>query len=1030
MTGIPHAPGTGEELRLAVVMNGGVSLAVWIGGVTLEYGRLVAGDSAYGELQTLMDTTTRIDVICGTSAGGINGAYLAMALAYHEDRPLVEALRNLRMLWVKTGSIASLLRNPFESGANSVLDGDGFFYQALRDAFRPLKTDTPTCAKTRPLDLVITTTLLKGMQRDYSDDFGSPIVDVSHRGQFRFMRGQRDDRNDFKDADIADRLALAARSTASFPAAFEASFCPVNEKTADPVRPDMKDVVNFTSSQFVIDGGVLDNSPLDLALDSIYHQRAYGPVRRVLTFVVPDPGTTAVDAPKPEPAAIESPELLDVAIASLVQIPAVQSISTQLNQLRTYNEQAKGRRHSRTMLTKNNEPAAIDELAEKLFSTYRDQRIADAIEYILEEIGKGLVKKNNYGLGRRGRQEWLRWAIAEHRDDVPWIPTKAPKEGSGAEERSREEWRWGTRPVEHIAHLFLDIVIRTQEVADLLSVPLDLQAFWAAAYDLLERTERIRGLDKEYWRRESANVLTFLGDGRTATKRDTRASKWFSGVLKDWKTEVRSVESEGRGTPAFQAAGAIAHEIANNLLALRSMIFDLRRAKAPAVGEQDKDTVQCAEELDRLYGYFVRLDGETTEAVVRRLLAFEVTQDALGGRGTVIDQEVEFIEISARNLSTFGGPLGPAGKLAGLQLAHFGAFYKESWRANDWLWGRLDAVQRLVRLLLDPERLRIAAAKSGKRASDLAKDIETIAVATDDAGLRAELVRIFDDATRDRLKDELKFIDDRDTLIPEQLPIAVKVVSRRLEAEILAKELPLLAEAITNDKDQKCYMNEAATAFLSRYKNVAVNGAVPGHQLQDLFSLCALGSERLASEVGTDRLTTVATQAVAVAVSSVHNRKGLFALVGRLFAVLRAPSLLFYVFARNVTLSSPTAAAINGALFAAGLIIVGTALYEALFQEGPQYPTWLILCGAAGFVAPAAWAAIRWYQAAKRIGEIVTVLLLIGIYILFVGVFLVFFHVIKAPALSLTIWQNVAVGSLGLLVVGFALAVASAGGRR
>lgn len=32
-----------------------------------------------------------------------------------------------------------------------------------------------------------------------------------------------------------------------------------------------------------------------------------------------------------------------------------------------------------------------------------------------------------------------------------------------------------------------------------------------------------------------------------------------------------------------------------------------------------------------------------------------------------------------------------AEKLAGEELGHFGAFLKRSWRANDWLWGRLDA---------------------------------------------------------------------------------------------------------------------------------------------------------------------------------------------------------------------------------------------------------------------------------------------------------------------------------------------------
>ena len=38
-------------------------------------------------------------------------------------------------------------------------------------------------------------------------------------------------------------------------------------------------------------------------------------------------------------------------------------------------------------------------------------------------------------------------------------------------------------------------------------------------------------------------------------------------------------------------------------------------------------------------------------------------------------------------------------KLAGVELAHFGAFLKRSWRANDWMWGRLDAAERLVTLL-------------------------------------------------------------------------------------------------------------------------------------------------------------------------------------------------------------------------------------------------------------------------------------------------------------------------------------------
>src|SRR5262249_42767356 len=137
---------------------------------------------------------------------------------------------------------------------------------------------------------------------------------------------------------------------------------------------------------------------------------------------------------------------------------------------------------------------------------------------------------------------------------------------------------------------------------------------------------------------------------------------------------------------------------------------------------------------------------------------------------------------------------------------------------------------------------------------------------------------------------------------PEQLPIAVEVVCRRLEGEILTRELPLLAEAVRNDKEDHCNLSAAARAFVTRCDSVVVDGQVPGRELQGLFSLCEIGSERLAAEIGTDRLTQVASQAVAVAASSLRNQTGTFALVGRLFTVLRMPTLLLYLMARDVFL--------------------------------------------------------------------------------------------------------------------------------
>lgn len=44
-------------------------------------------------------------------------------------------------------------------------------------------------------------------------------------------------------------------------------------------------------------------------------------------------------------------------------------------------------------------------------------------------------------------------------------------------------------------------------------------------------------------------------------------------------------------------------------------------------------------------------------------------------------------------------PQGQAGKLRGAGTFHFGGFFNRAWRENDYLWGRLDSVERILVLL-------------------------------------------------------------------------------------------------------------------------------------------------------------------------------------------------------------------------------------------------------------------------------------------------------------------------------------------
>src|SRR5438128_655330 len=93
-----------QEVRFALVLYGGASLAIYIHGVTQEFfhlvrstavdaaGKLIVGDTelsgterVYRQLASSPDGTMRtrflVDIASGTSAGGINAIFLGKAFA-------------------------------------------------------------------------------------------------------------------------------------------------------------------------------------------------------------------------------------------------------------------------------------------------------------------------------------------------------------------------------------------------------------------------------------------------------------------------------------------------------------------------------------------------------------------------------------------------------------------------------------------------------------------------------------------------------------------------------------------------------------------------------------------------------------------------------------------------------------------------------------------------------------------------------------------------------------------------------------
>src|SRR5262249_2207880 len=138
-------------------------------------------------------------------------------------------------------------------------------------------------------------------------------------------------------------LALAARCSASFPAAFEPSFVPINAQIAAgasvPERPNMAAFANMTRSQWAAAGGLLANPPLTPLLAKVFSQPANGQVRRVLAFVVPDGG----GAPRTTPQVVAGddwthPPTMAGALKADLGAQQSQSIASDLQAARTHNE--------------------------------------------------------------------------------------------------------------------------------------------------------------------------------------------------------------------------------------------------------------------------------------------------------------------------------------------------------------------------------------------------------------------------------------------------------------------------------------------------------------------------------------------------------------------------------------------------------------------------------------------------------------------------------------------------------------------
>ena len=355
-----------REFRLGLVVYGGVSLAVYMNGVCREFYNAVRGRGVYKLIKALTDSDIVVDIISGTSAGGINGVLLSYALANSSENETYD-FENFSGVWRDSGDINELLRQVKSPGdVNSILDGEGYYQKELTAAFqsvwekRSKAPDDDWFSDFNELDLFVTGTDVLGKVSRQFDNTGKLIEVNDHHAVF-ILKHRKDRKTPFQPENNGipqKALAKLCRITSCFPVAFPV--VSVNLEEVDPQNSVDKKLVEWGNLNnrvkpkerpkngyqlHFVDGGVLDNRPFSYTIREIYYRHFHRPVIRKLFYIDPSPDKFLDSIAFKKMA---KPNIWESAMDSLVGLPRYESIAVDLQEIAEKNERVRRYRYLRS----------------------------------------------------------------------------------------------------------------------------------------------------------------------------------------------------------------------------------------------------------------------------------------------------------------------------------------------------------------------------------------------------------------------------------------------------------------------------------------------------------------------------------------------------------------------------------------------------------------------------------------------------------------------------------------------------------
>jgi patatin-related protein len=695
-----------------------------------------------------------VDIIAGASAGGINGTMLARALSH--DLPMGK----LRDLWLDNADVGILLApearakrwsklflKPFIWGAAKTGLLGALGDREVRDKlslfvrsrwFRPplsgsrmaeLMFDAVTAmgAPRRPaasllpsgqrLDLIVMLTDYHGYQHLIQIHDPPLIRDREHHHVLRFScrrNGGGAAQSDFALSN-APALAFAARATSSFPGAFPPA--QISEMDAVVARRGMEwpDRAAFIARNFAahiqadidpvsasfIDGSVLNNRPFHEAIAAIHGRPAYRQVDRRLVYIDPDP------APPSAAVRRDVPGFFATLKGAMSDIPRNQPVTDELSWVFAFNDQVRQlngiiegarpyihRLLERILADPLDRPATADEIR-----SWREHANSQVVAHDAGFAYQGYVRLK-LGSVRR----FVARLIAAMRD----APPRSPLARLIGEIVDAWAEHAGIVYAERDSHAIRRETPGTEPIPD--------WAKFLLAFDVDYRKRRlnflIEGQNRLYQMVDHARFADLDPAAIDALKRD------FYACLEvvQRREEVRFFDSATR-------------DLADAIFALAPSSADARDLRRYARHFVEANATRIGALVDRMAAQIdlnastrdvdvllAGLDPRRWPAEARRevlvnylgfpfwdVLTFPLTSTRDVGEL----HEILVDRISPQDARTLDGFNG-ANSLKGIGFGHFAAFLSRAYRENDYLLGRLHAIDRLIDIVCDSARIDAA----------------------------------------------------------------------------------------------------------------------------------------------------------------------------------------------------------------------------------------------------------------------------------------------------------------------------------